>query len=472
VTQDTKTLWASCQKYFSETIDATDYERLFSHVTFEAYRMATKTLVLQVPSQYIYEEIEKRYLSELRYGIRNTFGMIRLDWHVVMEQSGKKGGLIFESTDETLAPPTLIQPTERITGKNDTAAKGERQDIDSNLNPKQVFRTFLEGDSNRLSRSIGLRVAEHPNGTQFNPMFIFGPSGCGKTHLVNAIGNRCKEVYPGKRVLYVSARIFQQQFTTAMQRGIINDFIAFYQTIDMLIVDDIQEWMTATRTQDAFFHIFNHLYRNNRRILLVSDRAPVDMEGINKRLLTRFKSGIMAEMEQPNLQLCIDILKKKIAYDGLTVPADVVQYIAETANGSIRDLEGVINSLMAHSVVYNCSIDMNLVERVVKRAVKTDDMPLTVDDIIDRVCRHYEVTPAMVKGKSRKQEIVLARQLSMYLADKYTNIPATRIGKLVGNRDHSTVLHSISKIAEKLTKDKIFALEVEKVMKALKVKES
>ena len=307
--QNAKELWASCQKYFHDTIGAAEYERLFSFVTFEAFRVAEKTLVLQVPSQYIYEEIEKKHLSVLRYGIRNTFGMIRLDWHVVLEQSGKRGGLVFESTDETLAPPTLVQPE---------GAQGAP--IESNLNPKQVFRTFIEGDSNRLSRSIGLRVAEHPTGTQFNPMFIFGPSGCGKTHLVNAIGNRCKEVYPQKRVLYVSARVFQQQFTTATNRGVINDFIAFYQTIDMLIVDDIQEWFTATKTQDAFFHIFNHLYRNNRRIILVSDRAPVEMEGMNKRLLTRFKSGMTAEMEQPNLQLCIDILKKKIAYDGLSVP--------------------------------------------------------------------------------------------------------------------------------------------------------
>ena len=458
--QNAKDLWASCQKYFHDTVGATEYERLFSHVTFEAFRMAEKTLVLQVPSQYIYEEIEKNHLSVLRYGIRNTFGMIRLDWHVVLEQSGRNGGLVFESTDETLAPPTLVQPEGSLGAP-----------IDSNLNSKQVFRTFIEGESNRLSRSIGLRVAEHPTGTQFNPMFIFGPSGCGKTHLVNAIGNRCKEVYPQKRVLYVSARIFQQQFTTAMQHAVINDFIAFYQTIDMLIVDDIQEWFTATKTQDAFFHIFNHLYRNNRRIILVSDRAPVEMEGMNKRLLTRFKSGMIAEMEQPNLQLCINILKKKIAYDGLTVPSDVVQYIAKTANGSIRDLEGVISSLSAYSVVYNCNIDMSLVERVVKRAVKTDDMPLTVDDIIDRVCRHYELTPNVLKSKSRKQEIALARQLAMYLANKYTNIPATRIGKLIGNRDHSTVLHSISKITGKQKTDKLFAAEVEKVEKTLRVKE-
>lgn len=468
--QDTRALWASCQKYFHENVDAEDYAHLFSHVTLEKFIIASKTLVLKVPSQYIYEEIEKKYLMILRTAIRYTFGQIRLDWHVEMD----RGGLTFEGTDESLAPQNLIgeKDSSPLEKRREPVASNGLPDIDTNLNPKQVFRTFIEGNSNKLSRAIGINVAEHPTTSQYNPMFIFGPSGCGKTHLVNAIGNRCKEVYLQNRVLYVSARVFQQQFTSAMQKGTINDFIAFYQTIDMLIVDDVQEWLSAPKTQDAFFHIFNHLYRNNRRIILVSDRPPVELESMNKRLLTRFKSGMMAEMEQPNLQLCKDILKKKIAYDGLSVPDDVVEYIAKTANGSIRDLEGVVNSLCAYSVVYNCNIDMALVERVVKRAVKTDDMPLTVDDILDCVCRHYEVTPNAVKGKSRKREVVVPRQLAMYLANKYTNIPATRIGKLIGNRDHSTVLHSISKVETQLSTDKLFAAETEKIEKSLKVKES
>lgn len=467
--QDTRALWASCQKYFHENVEVEDYDRLFSHVTLEKFVIASKTLVLKVPSQFIYEEIEKKYLMVLRTAIRYTFGQIRLDWHVEMD----RGGLTFESTDESLAPKNLtVDNSSTLLEKGYSAAPSNLPDIDTNLNPKQVFRTFIEGNSNKLSRAIGINVAEHPTTSQYNPMFIFGPSGCGKTHLVNAIGNRCKELYRQKRVLYVSARVFQQQFTSAMQKGTINDFIAFYQTIDMLIVDDVQEWLSAPKTQDAFFHIFNHLYRNNRRIILVSDRAPVELESMNKRLLTRFKSGMMAEMEQPNLQLCKDILKKKIAYDGLSVPDDVVEYIARTANGSIRDLEGVVNSLCAYSVVYNCNIDMTLVERVVKRAVKTDDMPLTVDDILDCVCRYYEVTPNAVKGKSRKREVVVPRQLAMYLANKYTNIPATRIGKLIGNRDHSTVLHSISKVEKQLATDKLFASETEKIEKSLKVKES
>lgn len=436
------------------------------------------TLVLRVPSNYICEEIESKYIDVLRVAIFTTFGKIRLDWNIqLVESTSKSKGteVLVESNDETKAPDQSIlrakasieHALEQAPG---TARHNNLPPIDSQLNPYQTFRTFIEGTSNKLSRSVGLSIAEHPHSTQFNPMFIFGPSGCGKTHLVNAIGNHCKKIYTDKRVLYVSAREFQLQFTNATREGRQNDFIAFYQTIDMLIVDDVQEWLTATKTQEAFFHIFNHLFKNGKRIILVSDRTPAEMEGLSKRLLTRFSCGLMAEMLKPNRQLCIDILNKKIARDGLTVPREVVEYIAKIADGSIRELEGVINSLMAYSVVYSCNIDMNLVERVVKRAIKTDNIPLTIDDIIEHVCRHYEVTPNLVKGKSRKHEIVVTRQLSMYLAKKYTNMPISRIGKLIGSRDHSTVLHSINVIEQNIATNKSFAKEVKEIEKALDVK--
>lgn len=473
--QDTKGLWASCQKYICETVGEEEYNRLFSHVTLQSFKVATKTLILQVPSSYICEEIESKHLDVMRVAVFNTFGKIRLDWDilVVENQPRSKGQMLqVEANDDTLAPDNSILAAEQnLKVAPGSAPATNLPPIDSKLNPGQTFRTFIEGVSNKLSRSVGLSIAEHPKGTQFNPMFVFGPSGCGKTHLVNAIGNHCKKMYPQKRVLYVSARTFQMQFTNATKQSHINDFMAFYQTIDMLIVDDVQEWMSAKGTQDTFFHIFNHLFRNNRRIILVSDRTPVEMEGMNRRLITRFSCGLLAEMEKPNLQLCVDILRKKILRDGLKVPNDVVQYIAQKANGSVRDLEGVVNSLMAHSIVYNCAIDMRLVERVMQRAVKSEDnTPLTVDDIVDRVCRNYEVTPNMVKGRSRKREYMLPRQLSMYLAKKYTNIPASRIGRMIGSRDHSTVLHSIDVVEKRLKEDRDFAAEVARIEKELNVK--
>ncbi len=291
-------------------------------------------------------------------------------------------------------------------------------------------------------------------------MFIYGPSGCGKTHLINAIGVRTKQLYPQKRVLYISARLFQVQYTNAVVKNAVNDFIAFYQTIDMLIVDDIQEWMTATKTQETFFHIFNHLFRNGKRIILASDRPPVDLNTMPDRLLTRFSCGLIAELEKPNTQLCIDILESKIHRDGLKIPRDVIEFIANTANGSVRDLEGVVNSLMAYSIVYNCDINMQLADRVIKRAVKVDDHPLTVDDIMEKVCDHYNVTTTEVNSKSRKQSIVRARQVSMYLAQKHTKMPASRIGKLVGNRDHSTVIHSCAQVEKRMHVDAAFNDEV------------
>lgn len=301
-------------------------------------------------------------------------------------------------------------------------------------------------------------------------MFIYGPSGCGKTHLVNAIGVQTKQLYPQKRVLYISAHLFQVQFVNAVLKNATNDFIKFYQTIDMLIVDDVQTWASADKTQETFFHIFNHLFRNGKRIILASDRPPVELNEMSDRLITRFSCGIIAELEKPNVQLCVDILNAKIRRDGLKIPAEVTQFIAETANGSVRDLEGVINSLMAYSVVYNSDIDMRLAERVIKRAVKVDDTPLTVDDILEKVSNHFNVSVSAVSSKSRKRDLVVPRQVSMYLAQKYTKMPASRIGKLVGGRDHSTVLHSCAQVEARLKTDSLFAAEVESIATSFKLK--
>nr|MBP7472467.1 chromosomal replication initiator protein DnaA [Prevotella sp.] len=316
----------------------------------------------------------------------------------------------------------------------------------------------------------GLSIAEHPNTTQFNPLFIYGPSGCGKTHLVNAIGMKVKQLYPQKRVIYISAKLFQVQYTSAVLNNSVNDFINFYQTIDVLIVDDVQEWMDKVKTLDTFFHIFNHLFKNGKRIILASDRPPVDLKGMPERLLTRFSCGLIAELEKPNTQLCKDILESLIHRDGLSIPADVVDYISQNADGSVRDLQGVINGLLAYSITYGGNINLKLAERLVKRAVKVDDKPLTVDEILEKVCKHYNVTTASVNGKSRKREFVIARQVSMYLAQKYTKMPAKRIGKLVGNRDHSTVIHSCSAVEKLLSADKQFCEDIASIENSFKLK--
>ena len=432
-----KALWDNCLELIREIVTEQQYKTWFATIVFENYNEETRTLLVQVPSRYVYEYLEQYYVGLLSKVLTRCFGQnVQLTYRVMMDVEHHL------TVDEQGSEAVSIDPAP---------------------------------ESNRVNKSpttiaVGVSIAEHPGKTTFNPFFVYGPSGCGKTHLINAIGIRCKELYPQKRVLYVSARLFQVQFTDASRQNTVNDFINFYQTIDVLIIDDVQEWATAERTVNTFFHIFDHLFRLGKQIILASDRPPVDLKWLQDRMLTRFSCGLIAELEKPNTQLCIDILNAKCLRDGLKIPADVIQFIAETANGSVRDLEGVINSLLAYSVVYNSNIDMRLAERIIKRAVKVDNKPLTIDDILEKVCNHYNVSQQNVFSKSRKRDYVLVRQISMYLAQKYTKMPASRIGQLIGGRDHSTVIHSCNTIEQRLKVDKSFSAELSSIETSFKLK--
>lgn len=464
-----KALWDNSLLLIKNSVTEQQYNTWFKPIVFESYKPSTKTLLVQVPSPFVYEYLEQNFVDLLSKVLHRNFGEgIRLTYRVVTDKEHKLSQDIEADPDDAdmakqtreCAQQTAAQP----------AAPQQQEDIDTQLDPKLTFNNYMEGDSNKLPRSVGLSIAEHPNTTQFNPMFIYGPSGSGKTHLVNAIGLKAKQMYPQKRVLYVSARLFQTQYTDAVLHNASNDFINFYQSIDMLIVDDIQEWAGKAKTLNTFFHIFNHLFRNGKRIILACDRPPVELKDMPDRLLTRFSCGLVCELEKPNIQLCVDILSNKIRRDGLKIPVDVISFVAQTCNGSVRDLQGAINGLLAYSIVYNSSIDIRLAERVIKRAVKVDDKPLTIDDIVETVCHHYNVTVTAVNSKSRKRDYVVARQVTMYLAQKYTKMPASRIGKLVGNRDHSTVIHSCSKVEERLKIDAGFSDELVSIENGLKVK--
>ena len=464
-----KALWDNSLLLIKNSVTEQQYNTWFKPIVFESYKPSTKTLLVQVPSPFVYEYLEQNFVDLLSKVLHRNFGEgIRLTYRVVTDKEHKLSQDIEADPDDAdmakqtreCAQQTAAQP----------AAPQQQEDIDTQLDPKLTFNNYMEGDSNKLPRSVGLSIADHPNTTQFNPMFIYGPSGSGKTHLVNAIGLKAKQMYPQKRVLYVSARLFQTQYTDAVLHNASNDFINFYQSIDMLIVDDIQEWAGKAKTLNTFFHIFNHLFRNGKRIILACDRPPVELKDMPDRLLTRFSCGLVCELEKPNIQLCVDILSNKIRRDGLKIPVDVISFIAQTCNGSVRDLQGAINGLLAYSIVYNSSIDIRLAERVIKRAVKVDDKPLTIDDIVETVCHHYNVTVTAVNSKSRKRDYVVARQVTMYLAQKYTKMPASRIGKLVGNRDHSTVIHSCSKVEERLKIDAGFSDELVSIENGLKVK--
>jgi chromosomal replication initiator protein len=462
-----KALWGDCLHLIKENVTEQQYKTWFAPIVFEKYDEESQNLLVQVPSRYVYEYLEQYYVALLSKALFRCFGTnVRLNYRIVVDRAHRI------TVDEEGSEPVDIeepQPSARI-NKAPTELDAATKELNTQLDTHKTFQSFIEGDSNKLPRTVGLSIAEHPGKTTFNPFFVFGPSGCGKTHLINAIGVKCKEMYPQKRVLYVSARLFQVQFTDATRQNKVNDFIHFYQTIDVLIVDDIQEWATSPKTVDTFFHIFNHLFRLGKQIILASDRPPVDLKWLQERMLTRFSCGLIAELEKPNVQLCIDILHSKCKRDGLKIPEDVIQYIAETANGSVRDLEGVVNSLMAYSIVYNSNIDMRLAERVIKRAVKVDNHPLTVDDILEKVCGHYNVTQQNVFSKSRKRDYVIVRQVSMYLAQKYTKMPASRIGQLIGGRDHSTVIHSCSTIEQRLKVDKSFSAELNSIENSFKIK--
>lgn len=457
-----KEQWSKALAFIRESLnDEREYDNWFAPVVFESFDTAKKTLILQVPSASHSEYLEKKHLRLLAQALIPQFGKgIMLKYRITVDKQNNQS--VVEEQDNE-----MVQA--RKGASQNTASK--LPDVDPQLDPRMNFRNYIEGESNRFSRSIGLNVAEHPRKTTFNPMFVFGPSGCGKTHLINAIGLRAKEMYPGLRVLYVSARIFQQQYTTAITQNAVNDFIAFYQTIDVLIVDDIQEWTTAEKTQLAFFHIFDFLFRHQKRIILSSDRSPSQLRGMHERLITRFACGVTAEVEKPNVQLCMDILKNKVSRDGLTIDDEVLRYIASTVNGSVRDLQGVVTSLMAHSIVENADIDIKLAEKIVKRIVRMDDESMVnIDMIMDTVCEMTSVQPQDVNGKSRKKEFTRARQIVIYLASKLTSMPASRIGRLIGGRDHSTVIHSIRKIEKEIAKNKELSTLIQNIEKEIKAR--
>ena len=463
-----KALWDNCLHLIKQNVTEQTFKTWFEPIVFESYNEEQKTVLVQVPSPYVYEYLEQYYVRLMAWALSNSFKTnVRLTYRLVTDKEHK-----LTQDVESEQPMDVEAPAATVRGnKSPTVVDAATpQDLNPRLDPRKTFENYIEGSSNKLPRTVGLSIAEHPGKSTFNPFFIFGPSGCGKTHLINAIGVQCKKMYPHKRVLYVSARLFQVQFTDSVRQNTTNDFINFYQSIDVLIVDDIQEWVNSPKTLDTFFHIFDHLFRLGKQIILASDRPPVDLTGVKDRLLTRFSCGLIAELEKPNTQLCIDILNSKCRRDGLKIPADVITYIAQTANGSVRDLEGVLNSLMAYSIVYNSNVDMHLAERIIKRSVKIDNHPLTIDDIMERVCQHYGVTQQQVVSKSRKREFVQVRQVAMYLAQKHTKMPASRIGLLIGSRDHSTVIHSCATIEKRLKVDKSFADELNSIENSFKLK--
>lgn len=451
-------LWNRCLQVIKDNVPETTFKTWFTPIVPLKYE--DETLTIQVPSQFFYEFIEDRFVNLLRPTLYKVIGEgTKLMYKVMVDNSTGKT-VELEGSSRSTAVPTRKPIREQANKAPTILTAPVVQDLDSQLNPNYNFESFIEGYSNKLPRSVGEAVAQNPART-FNPLFLHGASGVGKTHLANAIGLRIKEQHPEKRVLYVSAHLFQVQYTDSVRNNTTNDFINFYQTIDVLIIDDVQEFAGVTKTQNTFFHIFNHLHQNGKQLILTSDRAPVMLQGIEDRLLTRFKWGMVAEMERPSVELRKDILKNKIHRDGLLFPEEVITYIAENVNESVRDLEGIIISIMAHATIYNKEVDMELAQRIVQKFIRCETKAITVDDVVNAVCSHYDVDPMFLHTKTRKKQVVQTRQIAMFLAKKYTDASSSRIGTLIGNKDHATVLHACKTVKGLCEVDKAFRSELE-----------
>jgi len=445
--QNSKILWERCLEIIKDNITPQQFSASFAFVNIN--RFDEGNLVLEVPSDFVMNLLETEFRSLLRSTLIRVFGngsIKQLYYKVLIDK------------DDNISSRELADNNPII--DNGAGASGDKspdmltapqvQDLDSQLHMEYNFGNYIEGDSNRLARSVGETIAMNPAKT-FNPLFVYGPSGCGKTHLVNAIGIRAKELHPELRVLYVSAYLFMVQWTDAVRFNKRNDFIAFYQTIDILIIDDIQELTGKKDTQNTFFQIFNHLQLNKKQIILTADRPPVAIKDVEDRLLTRFKWGLVAEIQKPTSNLRHEILASKINKVGLNIPQHIIRYISDYVQDSVRDLEGVINSLMAHAVTYNCEINMKLVQKVLPNFVNIEaERPVGIELIKDKVCEFYNLDVKELESKTRKQSIVNARQVAMYLADSMTDFSFVQIGLNMGKRNHATVIHAVKQIKGQL----------------------
>ena len=460
-------IWNNCLVFIKDNIQQQAFKTWFEPII--PLKITENSLSIQVPSKFFYEWLEEHYVKILKVALTRELGDdARLIYTIKMENNfGNKAPFtesIPSSNQSGVNAQKVDAPLQTYSSelKNPFVIPGIRNlQIESQLNPNYNFENFLEGDSNRLARSAGLAVSNKPGGTSFNPLMIFGGVGLGKTHLAHAIGVQIKNKYPDKTVLYISAEKFTQQYIESVKKNSRNDFIHFYQVIDILIIDDVQFFSGKTGTQDVFFHIFNHLHQNGKQVIVTSDKAPVDMQDIEQRLLSRFKWGLSAELQIPDLETRISILKNKLFRDGVTIDYNIVEYVAKNIKTNVRELEGAIISLIAQSSFNRVDIDLNLAKEIVNKFVKNTKREVSIDYIQKVVSEYFQMDVATLQSKTRKRHIVQARQLAMYFAKKYTKASLASIGSQIGKRDHATVLHACKTVDNLSFTDKQFRKYVE-----------
>ena len=461
-------VWQNCLKMIRESISEQSYKTWFEPII--PAKLDGKKLTIQVPSQFFYEWLEENYVHLLRKSLDYAIGRDGMLEYSIIIDSGNR-----QKNEPQIAinmPPVNNPQYAKPDNHNADVVRNpfvmkdlDSLTLDSYLNPNYTFDNYIEGDCNRLARAAGFAVASKPGVTSFNPLMIYGGVGLGKTHLVQAIGNYMKNRSSNKFVLYVSSEKFTSQFINSIRNNSLQDFMNFYMQIDVLIIDDVQFLAGKEKTQETFFHIFNHLHQSGKQIVMTSDRPPRELEGVEDRLLSRFKWGLTADLQTPDFETRIAIIQKKVQAEGISIDYEVIEYLAHSVDTNVRELEGVMISLLAQASLTRREIDLDLAKITLRHLVKDSEREVTVDTIIDAITEHYKVRIPDLKGKSRLREIVLPRQVAMYLAKELTNLSLKSIGYHFGGRDHSTVIHAIQTVNDLMDNDKEISSAVAKLLK-------
>ena len=470
-------IWNNCLDFIKDNISEQSFKTWF--LPIRAIKLKGQILHIQVPSKFFYEWIEEHYIKLLKTAIGRELGEdAKLVYSIVMENTyGNSNPYTVKIPSNNRAPlhnAKVAVPVEIAAAgvRNPFVIPGlKKVNIESQLNANYTFENFIEGDCNRLARAAGYAVGNNPGGTSFNPLLLYGGVGLGKTHLAHSIGIEIKDRYPEKTVLYVSAEKFTQQFIDSIRKNSRNDFVHFYQMIDVLIIDDIQFFAGKEKTQDVFFHIFNHLHQQGKQLILTSDRAPVDLQGMEQRVLSRFKWGLSADLQTPSLQTRITILKRKLYSDGIEMPEEVIEYLAYSITSNVRELEGALISLLAQSSLNKREINMSLAKEMIDRFVKNTTREVSIDYIQKVVCDYFELSLELLNSKTRKRRIVQARQLAMFFSKKLTKSSLASIGAQCGGKDHATVLHACKTVNNLVDTDKQFRTYVDDLNKKLELQQ-
>ncbi len=470
---DSATAWNDCLKIIRQDVDEQNFNTWFKPIT--PLRNEGDILTIQVPSQFFYEWLEEHYVPVLKKAIRDVLGAAgRLEYSVIVDSGNQRN------------PPLMVNyPNGNGLKRNNLqqVSNGNPEDyspfsfkplnpqtVNSRLNGMYTFDNFVEGDCNRLARSAGVAVAKKPGVTSFNPLMLYGGVGVGKTHLVQAVGNEIKKNLPSKIVLYVDQNDFTSQFLNALQNHKIQEFQNYYLQVDLLILDDVQFLAGREKTQEMFFHIFNQLHQSGKQIIMTSDCPPRDLKGFQERLLSRFKWGLTADLQEPDFETKLAIIHNKMESDGIEIPTEVAEYLAYSVDTNLRDMEGVLNSLIFHATLLKKEIDLELAKEVLKNIVKEIQSDVSVDFIQKTVADYFKVDIELLKAKVKKREIVIPRQLAMYFCKRYTQLTLALIGENFGGRDHSTVIHALESVEDMMKTDPNFKNSVDELSKKLKLR--